>query len=118
MHLPLKQKRKKENPRVHHLSKQNSFKSPKRLVITQTKQNLKKKKNKNKNSRASDDNHDDMGKLPWYALAVDSSEAWDGHNGGRASSLEVAVDVCYKRKVIAFAFLHDKHCHKLSDFQH
>lgn len=48
MHLPLKQKRKKENPRVHHLSKQNSFKSPKRLVITQTKQNLKKKKKKTK----------------------------------------------------------------------
>lgn len=46
IHAPTsKKKKKKRKPyRVHHLSKQNSFKSPKRLVITQTKQNLKKKK--------------------------------------------------------------------------
>lgn len=118
IHAPTsKKKKKKRKPyRVHHLSKQNSFKSP-TISYYSNKTKFKKEK-KNKNSRASDDNHDDMGKLPWYALAVDSSEAWDGHNGGRASSLEVAVDVRYKRKVIAFAFLHDKHRHKLSDFQH
>lgn len=45
IHAPTSKTKKKKKTLEFIISKQNSFKSPKRLVITQTKQNFKKKKN-------------------------------------------------------------------------